>query len=64
MYAHLYTVRVSIATLDRMWGSDIMYGELTFPCLEGGMEWGTATGLAACGVDWNGDNKYTQSHIF
>ena len=38
--------------------------EVTFPCLEGGMEWGTATGLAACGVDWNGDNKYTQSHIF
>ena len=26
------------------------------------MEWGRATGLAACGVDWNGD-KYTQSHI-
>ena len=26
------------------------------------MEWGTATGLAACEVDWNGDN-YTQFHI-
>ena len=22
------------------------------------MEWGTTTSLAACGVDWNGDNKY------
>ena len=42
-------------------GLDIMYGEATFRCLEGDMEWGTATGLA---VDWNGDNKYTQSHIF
>ena len=46
-------------------GLDIMYGkrerEVTFRCLEGGMEWGTATGLAACGVNWNGDNKYTQS---
>ena len=50
-------------------GLDIMYGErereVTFRCLEGGMEWGTVTGLAACGVDWNGDNKYTvtQSQI-
>ena len=48
-------------------GLDIMYGErgeVTFPCLEGGMEWGTVTGLVACGVDWNGENKNTQSHIF
>ena len=33
--------------------------EVIFPCLEG---WGTATGLAACGVDWNGD-IYIQSHF-
>ena len=47
-------------------GLDIMYEEreVTFPCLEGGVEWSTATGLAACGVDYNGDNKYTQSYIF
>ena len=49
-------------------GLDTMYGqrerEVTFRCLEDGMEWGTATGLAACGLHWNGDNKYTQSHIF
>ena len=38
--------------------------EVTFRCLEGGMEWGTATGLAACGLDWNGEDQYTQSHIF
>ena len=37
--------------------------EVTFRCLEGGMEWGTATGLAACELDWNGDNKYAQAHI-
>ena len=51
--------------LDRL---DIMYGErernVTILCLKGGREWSTAAGLGACGVDWNGHNKCTHSHIF
>ena len=58
----------SVCIAIRMWlsncGEREREREVTFPCLEGGMERGTGTGLAACGVDWNGDNKYIQSHIF
>ena len=31
--------------------------EVTILCLEGGMVWGTATGLAACRVGWNGEKS-------
>ena len=38
--------------------------EFTISSPEGGIKSGAVTGLVACGVDWNGDNKCTQSHIF
>ena len=45
-------------------GLDIMYGDrkkVTFRCLEGGMEWGTASD---CGLNWTSIHMYTnQSHI-
>ena len=32
--------------------------EVTVLSLKGGISWGTATGLEACGVDWNEDKIF------
>ena len=42
-------------------GSGGLAGETS---LEGDIELGAAIGLVVCELDWNGDNKYAQSHIF